>query len=68
MLEQAVQGGDEVIIAGDIQEVFRCCTEVHGLTENIGVRWTLVFSYLGDSMIFPSYYPLIYWDNTRNEW
>ena len=54
-MEWAVQGGGGVTIPGGVQETFRCCTEGHGLVENIGGRlnWMIleVFSNLGDSMI-----------------
>ena len=41
MLEWAAQGGDGVTVPGGVQEVFRCCTEGHGLVGNIGDRWTV---------------------------
>ena len=35
-LERAVQGSNWVTIPGGIQEMFRCCTEGHGL---VGKYW-----------------------------
>ena len=35
------QVGTEVTIPGGVQEMFRCCTEGHGLVGNIGDRWTV---------------------------
>ena len=39
MLEWAAQAGGGVIIPGGIQEMFRCCSEGHGLVRNISDRW-----------------------------
>ena len=36
-LEQAAQVSGEVTVTG-VQELFRSCTEVHGLVGNIGER------------------------------
>ena len=33
------QEGGAVIIPRGVQEMFRCCTEGHGLVGNIGDRW-----------------------------
>ena len=41
MLEWAAQGGNVVIVPGDVQETFRCCSEGRGLVRNIGGRWTV---------------------------
>ena len=39
MLEQAAHGGAGVTVSGSVQETFTCCTEGHGLVENVGDRW-----------------------------
>jgi len=36
VVEQAAQRGGGVTIPGGVQEVFRCCTEGHGL---VGKYW-----------------------------
>ena len=38
--EQAAQGGGGVTNTRGVQEMFRYCTEGHGLVKNIGNRWT----------------------------
>ena len=48
MLEQAVEGGSGVTVPRGVQEIFTCCTEGHGLMENIGGRWTAGLDDLGD--------------------
>ena len=40
MLEWAAWGGGGVTIPGGVQETFSCCTEGHGLVDNIGGGWT----------------------------
>ena len=40
MLEQFAPGGGEITVPGGVQEMFRCCTEEHGLVGNTGVTWT----------------------------
>ena len=35
----AAQGGGGVTIPGGVQEIFRCCTEGHGLVRNINDTW-----------------------------
>jgi len=45
-VEQAAQGGGEVTNSGGAQEMFICCTEGHGLANNIGDRWTLGLDHL----------------------
>ena len=46
-LESAAQGGGGVTDPGGAQEMFRCCTEGHGLVGNIGGRWTVGLDDLG---------------------
>ena len=57
ILEQTAQGGGGLTNAGGVHEMFRCCSEGHGLVANIGGRcmldWMIleVFSNRGDSVI-----------------
>lgn len=39
VLEWAAQGGNEIIVSGGVEEMFRCYTERHGFMGNIGDRW-----------------------------
>ena len=41
VLEWAAQGGSGVTHPGGVQEMFRCCTEIHNLVGNIGDRWMI---------------------------
>ncbi len=36
-----------VTVLGGVQEMFRCCTEGHGLVRNIGDRWIFGVDDLG---------------------
>ena len=40
-LERTALGGGGVTVPGGVQEMFKCCTEGHGLVGNIGDRWTV---------------------------
>lgn len=58
MQEQTARGGGGVTNPGDIQEMFICCIEEHGLVGSTGDSWVArldhlqeVFSNLSDSMI-----------------
>jgi len=41
ILEQTAQGGGGLTNAGGVHEMFRCCSEGHGLVRAIGSRWTV---------------------------
>ena len=38
-MEYTAHGGAGVTVPGGVQEMFRCCTEGHGLVGNIGNGW-----------------------------
>lgn len=44
--ERPAQGGGGVTVAGGVQDVFRCCTQGHGLVGKRG-RWMVGLHHLG---------------------
>ena len=46
-LAEAAQGGGEVTVPAGV-EMFRCCTEGHGLVGNTGAKWMVELDDLRD--------------------